>query len=496
MHILSKLKTSSHRNCRALTRFGLLLLASAQALFADQSKTQQPNILFILSDDHSVPFLGAYDYPVKTPHLDALAENGVLFHRFHTNAPQCVPSRAALMTGQAPSAIRMSRFSSPLPPDVPTLPGELKAGGYYTGVCGRTYHLDGSGGPWREMDGADKVIAKHGLAHFKNNFDFVDVSEGFDDTHTLLGQFLDNKPEEKPFFMWINFQDPHTPFPGSEYSGTNPPESVQVPGHMPDLPSLRQGLADHLDEVTHLDAQVKRILDMLEAKGMAENTLVIFMGDNGSPFLGGKGSLRVFGLNTPLVIYWPGITPKGLHSKDLISGEDLMPTLLEIAGIEKPAVLRSKSFAPLLRGESFNGRDFIFGERGSQGIAPETTPKPGQQSMMFDFARSVRSAHWNLICNYTPHQIYAPVDTFKFPYWHKMNILYQQGRMEKKFANLYFTHPRPIWELYNLKDDPDELNNVYNTPGTEKITLKLKEALLENMILNYDFLPLALPEEK
>lgn len=478
-------------------RLGLMLLmgCNLSSSLVAQDTPERPNVLFILSDDHSVPFLGAYGYPVETPNLDAMAEKGILFHGFHTNAPQCVPSRAALMTGQAPSAIRMSRFSSPLPPNVPTLPGLLQKNGYYTGVCGRTYHLDGSGGPWREMDAADKVIAKHGLAQFKNKFDFIDVSEGLDDTHTLLGQFLDQKPADKPFFLWINFQDPHFPFPGSEYTGVNPPDKIEVPAFMPDMPSVRQALADHLDEVTHLDVQVGRILEMLKAKGQEENTLIIFMGDNGSPFLGGKGSLRIFGLNVPAIAYWPGITPKGAQSRELISGEDLMPTILELAQVEAPAGLRSKSFAPILRGEKFDGREFIYGERGSQGIAPETTPKSQQSSMMFDLARSVRSENWNLICNYTPHQIYAPVDTFKLAYWHEMNILYQQGRLAPEFGELYFTNPRPVWKLYNLKDDPNELNNVYGKAGTEAITAKLKEALLENMILNYDFLPLALPDE-
>ena len=106
----------------------------------------RPNILFVLSDDHSYPFLSCYgDSNVRTPNLDRFAAQGMKFHRFFTAAPQCVPSRAAYLTGRSAVAARMTRFSSPLPRDEITFPEVLRAqAGYFTGVCGRSYHLDGS----------------------------------------------------------------------------------------------------------------------------------------------------------------------------------------------------------------------------------------------------------------------------------------------------------------------------------------------------------------
>src|SRR6478752_6882480 len=108
----------------------------------------KPNILLLLSDDHSYPYVSAYgDTNVKTPTLDRLAAEGMKFHRFFTACPQCVPSRAAYMTGRSPVAARMTRFSSPLARDEITFPEILREkGGYHTGICGRTYHLDGPGG--------------------------------------------------------------------------------------------------------------------------------------------------------------------------------------------------------------------------------------------------------------------------------------------------------------------------------------------------------------
>jgi len=126
---------------------------------------EPPNILFLLSDDHSYPFVGCYgDANVKTPTLDRLAEEGMKFHHFFNAAPQCVPSRAALMTGRSPVAARMTRFSAPLPRDEITFPEMLREqAGYFTGVCGRSYHLDGSG---RQAAAVARVFAERGLKTF------------------------------------------------------------------------------------------------------------------------------------------------------------------------------------------------------------------------------------------------------------------------------------------------------------------------------------------
>ncbi len=126
----------------------VLLLAPISTLAADR-----PNILFLLSDDHSAPYLGCYGNPdVRTPTLDQLAADGILYDRFFTSCPQCVPSCAALMTGRSPVAVRMVRFTSPLPAEIPALPDLLHKGGYFTGIAGRSYHLDG---PATGKPGAD-----------------------------------------------------------------------------------------------------------------------------------------------------------------------------------------------------------------------------------------------------------------------------------------------------------------------------------------------------
>ena len=134
------MKPLHHNMKRILTPLFAMMAALAAT---GASSGPRPHILFLLSDDHSYPFLGCYgDSNVKTPTLDRLAAQGMKFHRFFTAAPQCVPSRAALMTGRSPVAARMTRFTSPLPRDEITFPELLREkAGYFTGVCGRSSTL-------------------------------------------------------------------------------------------------------------------------------------------------------------------------------------------------------------------------------------------------------------------------------------------------------------------------------------------------------------------
>ncbi|HYO82234.1 MAG TPA: sulfatase-like hydrolase/transferase, partial [Bryobacteraceae bacterium] len=208
---------------------------------AVQAQRTTPNIVLVLSDDHSYPYLGCYGSGTRTPVFDAFASAGMRFDNMFTAAPQCVPSRAAFMTGRSPVAVRMGRFSSPLPPDVKTVPEHLRAAGYYTGVCRRNYHLDG---PWPGRNGAlFQQYEEMGLTTWQKRVDFLDRSGNRDHTGTVMGKFLDAVPKGRPFFLWVNFSDPHHPWDGQSKAGGHDAASLTVPGHLPDLPGVRADLA-------------------------------------------------------------------------------------------------------------------------------------------------------------------------------------------------------------------------------------------------------------
>ncbi|MEQ1859213.1 MAG: sulfatase [Chthoniobacteraceae bacterium] len=463
----------------------LLLFIALAASAADK-----PNILFLLSDDHSYPYLSCYgNKDLRTPNLDRLASEGMRFDRMFVSCPQCVPSRAALMTGRSPVAVRMVRFTSPLPSDVPALPDLLRSkAGYFTGVAGRSYHLDGpSGGGKRAAPELGRVMDEHNLRTFKGRVDYVEKTGGMSNFGGKLTAFLDAAPRDKPWFFWLGFSDPHHVWSTQGPRGAIDPKSLTLPPHLPDLPGVREDLARYLAEIEHLDADVQTVLDVLKARGLETNTLVVFMGDNGMALPHGKGALHDPGIAVPLLVRWPGVVKSGAVTKALVSGEDFAPTMLEAAGVKPPKEMSGVSYAKLLRGEAFEPRKFIFAERGPHG--GDGSMKPDVLASTFDLARCARSDRFKLIYNCTPHGAVAPVDSQQDPGWQQMKAANAAGQLGPEFVRAYFTAPRPTFELYDLDADPGELRNLADNPKYKDAETELKRALTEKMVLDWDFLP-------
>ena len=443
---------------------------------------EKPNILFLLSDDHSYPFVGAYgDTNVKTPALDQFAAEGMKFHRFFTGAPQCVPSRATLMTGRSAVAARMTRFSAPLPRDEITLPELLREkGGYYTGVCGRSFHLDGSS---KSGAAIGEILQRHDMKSFVDRVDSLNTC-GDGQVAAELDRFLSAKPADKPFFMWANFSDPHHPWTAPTELRPDP-KSLKLPAHWPDLPGLREQVADYCAEVNHLDQTVASVLEVLRQRGLMEKTLIVFCGDNGAALPHGKGSLYDPGSNVPFLVRWPGVVKAGGDSRALISAEDLAPTLLAAAGLEPGPKMSGMSFLPLLNGEAFEPRKHLFVERGPHGSAPVAVDMTNSG---YDLARAVRSDRYKFIYNCTPWIPYSPVDSASGAGWQEMTAA--QSTLSEGLRATYFMSPRPVYELYDLEADPSELNNLSGQPALKSVELELRVALSEKMILDFDYLPL------
>lgn len=449
----------------------------------------RPNIVLIVSDDHSVPFLGAYGFPVSTPNLDRFAASGVLFDRMFVTAPQCAPSRVSFATGRSSVAVRASRFTAGLPRAIPTFPEILRRdAGYYTGICRRSHHLDG----WHDKNSAvsTAIEEQHHLHSVPERFDFIKMGGDHRDTDAYVGEFLDGVPAGRPFFLWVNFNDPHHPW--NDAPRVNDPAKLPLPADWPDLPEVRDDFARYLDEVARLDGEFKVVLDQLDRRHLTGNTLIVFVGDNGTSLPRGKGALHDRGLNVPLVVGWPGQIPPGRRSRALISGEDLAPTFLAAAGLTVPADMTGRSFLPLLRGDpAHQPRDCVFAMRGVHGgaIFDEKSKSNG-----YDLARMVRTDRYKLILNYTPWIPYSPVDCVVEPGWRAILRAHTEGQLAPVFTRLFFQTPRPITELYDLQVDPLELDNLAGRPELAGIERQLKIALQEKMITDYDYLPLPLRE--
>lgn len=460
--------------------FTLLCLSGTQRLPADS-----PNILFMLSDDHSYPYVSCYDDPnVNTSVLRQLAAEGMKFHRFFTASPQCVPSRAAYLTGRSPVAARITRFSSSLARDEVTFPEILKKdAGYFVGVCGRSYHLDGSG--QRGGSAVAELMTKHAMRTFQERFDYVKTGSD-DQAVEQAAEFLDACPEGKPFCLWVNFSDPHHVWNAPPEFRPDP-DSLKLPAHWPDLPGMREQFADYCAEVNRVDQTVGRVLSLLKERRLNENTIIVFAGDNGAALPHGKGSLYDPGSNVPFIVKWPGVVAPGRESRDLISGEDLAPTLLEAARVAVPERMSGVSFLPLLKQQDWTPRKHVFVERGPHGSAPVTV---NIASSGYDLGRAVRSERYKFIYNCTPWIPYSPVDSAGGSAWTEMKQAFSDGTLPENLKATYFTSPRPVYELYDLHADPSELTNLSGQPELADVERELRMALAEKMILDFDYLPL------
>lgn len=449
------------------------------------SAKEKPNILLILSDDHSVPFLGYYGYPdLQTPNLDKLAAEGIRFDNAYTCAPQCVPSRATILSGRNVIDIEMSRFSAPLPRGVKTIPEYLREAGYYTGICGRHYHLDGSARmPQETKDAFDK----YNLVTFADRVDYL--KEGADSE--VLGQFqdfLNDADQNKPFFMWMNYSDPHRSFDAKEFEPD--PEKLIVPDIFPDTKEVRKDLSEHLGEINRLDFHVGQVLDELEKRKIRENTVIIFMGDNGAALLRGKGTLYDLGIHVPLIVNSKNIKAKGTVSTAMVSGIDLAPSILQMAGVPIPESMTGKSFNPVLEGKNYRGHEYIFATR-----VPHSSGLP-LETAYFDLVRTVFNHDYKLIYNALWQLPYTPVDFKNHALWRDLAEKNKTGELKEKYRSAFFAEPRSMFELYDLKNDPGEFNNLSGKQEFAEIEHQLKTVLHEWMIVNQDYLPLPIPPPK
>ena len=474
-----------------LTR-NLLAALLLMPLAGLQAAGTQPNILFILSDDHSVPHVGAYgDANCKqnniTPHLDRFAAESMRFNRAYTASPQCAPSRMSLFAGRSPVGMSSTRFGQPPHAEIPLVTDVLRANGYWVGLDGRNHHLDGKNS---ELPHVNAAMIEQGMRGepFEKRFDHANggnPTKGaeLEKVAAKIAAALDEVPAGKPFFLYFGFNQPHRNF-GLDHERIDP-ASLILPPDWPDLPEVRLDYARYLAEVRDLDHGFGLAMQLLKDRGLEDSTIVVFMGDNGEALLRGKGTLYGRGLHVPLIVRWPGhITPDST-STALISGEDIAPTLLAAAGLKPAPGMTGVNFLPALQGQAFKGRDILYGERGWH-FGPIT------RTDGLDLSRSVVSERYNFIYNALPDRTYTPVDMAEDNVaWDAVVAAQAAGKLSKLHSKLYFTNPRPIFELYDLVNDPFELNNLAGNADVSAVEKKLRQQMDQWMVREGDSLPLA-----
>lgn len=423
------------------------LASTAAMAFAQTGGNKPANILFLISDDHTAADLGAYgNSAVTSPTLDKLAREGMRFDKCFVTSPQCSPNRSSIFTGCTSHTTGTSRLHINLPDWEPTIVDHLKTRGYYTGVFRKHHHGPG----------------------FERRLDF------YGNAKTPWKDFFDKLPADKPFFLQAGFTDPHRPYKPGAFSPPHDPAKVKVPGWLPDWPEVRGDLAHYYDYIARMDSECGQIMDLLKSRGLAENTLVVFTGDNGMPFPRAKGGLYEAGIHVPMIAWMPGKIQAGAVRQELISHVDLAPTWMELAGLKPTAKMQGRSFLPLLFGQPYQKRTEIFSERNWHDN--------------YDPMRCIRTETHKLIFNAAPHFPYRPAaDLEESPTWQAM-LRYRRTKLPVHLRHL-FDGSRPIVQLHDLQQDPLELNNLAGDPKHQDLRVDLEARLTKWMNATYDHLP-------
>ncbi len=437
-----------------------------------------PNIVLIIADDLAWDDLSPFGHPsIMTPNLQRLANEGMRFERAFLTTSSCSPTRASLITGRYPHQTDAEQLHWPLPKDQVTFVDKLKEKGYWTGAAGK-WHLG------EEIrDRFDKVVEADesgfqlpaGTAgeagEFAEKMD-GDQQSGCADWLPLLRE----RKTDVPFFLWLASLDPHRPYHDGILDEGARPEEIRLPPYHPDTPAVRADYQNYYDEITRLDSHVGALLDELDANGLSEKTLVIFLSDNGRPFPRDKTTLYDSGIRTPLMMRWKGTIAPGAVCGRLVSTVDLAKTILGLAKIAKPGItFEGHDLAPLLADPEKHVREYIFAEKNWHDYE--------------DRVRAVRNERYKYIRNDYPElPLTPPADVVRSPTYVELLRLLEKEELSEA-QKIHFTVPRAKEELYDLRLDPHELKNLAGDARYEPLLVAMRAALADWEAKTEDRLP-------
>jgi uncharacterized sulfatase len=434
-----------------LPLIGLLLAFAAGHSVAAEPR---PNLLIILADDctyNDLPLYGGQN--ARTPHLDALAKQGLTFNRAYLSMAMCQPCRAELYSGQYPLRNGCAWNHSASRPTARSLPHHLAPLGYRVGLSGKIHVLPKESYPFEEVDGFDANCTRNPTQ-----------------PHRLDGlrEFITRRSDQ-PFCLVVALVEPHVPWVMGDAS-QYPPSQLRLPPHIADTPKTREDFASYLAEITYMDSQVGEILTALRNAGAEQNTLVLFSSEQGAQFPGCKWTNWDVGLHTALIARWPGRIAADRRTDALVQYADIAPTLLELAGgnpTDPNWTFDGSSFAAVLRGTELTHRSFAYGAHNN---IPEGPAYP---------IRTVSDGQWRYIRNLTPDDLYIEKHVMglqgggalKNPYWPTwVGAAWDQPavyRLVKRYMS------RPAEELYHTSADPYEMTNLAADPRHAEVRARL-----------------------
>jgi len=421
---------------------GLITTSGVLANVAEDSSL--PNIILIMAEDIGND-LGCYGTDgVKTPTLDSLSKGGIRYTRFYTNSPICSPSRTAIMLGMYPTSCNGHNHRSSV---------TAKAGIHYL-----THFLRRAG--YVNLLGS-KVLERK--------------SRKTDINVRLEEPMFDKSRSEpsKPFFQQIQLQVTHRQANDSRWQDLRAAKAdpvktneILIPPYLPDTPEVRLDWATYLDQIEQADKETNQIIKDLARRGQLENSIIIWMGDNGRCQIRGKGYLYEDGIRCPLLIWGKGIE-KGKVIDDLVSGVDLTATILALAGIQLPDQMQGQAF---LSNPNYHAKDYVYAAR-------------DRWDEISDCSRVVIGKRFKYIRNFMPTvpfdagQKYLDTDNVR-PLLPILRRMHEAGKLNDSQSYFFRAEKEPE-QLYDLDSDPWELDNLANSSEHQVIKERLKVRLFD-----------------
>lgn len=445
-----------------------------------EGRGQPPNILFAFADDQSwlhTSFNG--DPNTQTPNFDRVAREGVSFTHCFSACPSCTASRSAVLAGQDIWRLRQAGvLYGTIPPDLPLFPLLLQDAGYHVGYTGKGWV---PGDP--HALGLDRYpIGKEYNAQ-KNRF----VAAGLNDQDYAanLRVFLTDRPKGTPFFFWFGCKEPHRVYQdGIGRRLGKRLQDVRVPEFFPDDDVVRSDVLDYCAEVEYFDQQLGEMIQQLEELGELDNTIVVVTSDNGMPFPRCKTTLYDWGVRMPMAIRWAEI-PANRIIDDFVSLTDLAPTFLEAAGLSAHDAMTGRSLLSMLRssrqGRIEPWRDHVFTavERHTW-CRPEGATYPSRSIRNFDhlYVRNFEPDRWPtggptfVSSNKTFHGDVDACPTKTF-------MVENKDRFPRQFELCF--GKRPLEELYDVRRDPAQTNNLATDPEYAHVKERLWNQLRDRL---------------
>ncbi len=430
-------------------------------LSGQKESAKRPNILFCISDDQSWLHAGAYgDKVVKTPNFDRVAKEGVLFTHAFCAASSCTPSRSAILTGQEIWRLEEGGLLFGTPP--------AKFGVYTDLLEAQGYHVGFTRKGWAPGRVKPSGRKQNPAGPRYKNFE----------------QFLQARPEGKPFCFWFGSNDPHRPYEWqSGLKSGMKLEDVVVPAFLVDSKKVRTDICDYYWEIQEFDQQLGRLLKIVEEKGELDNTLIVVTSDNGMPFPRAKCNLYDYGTRMPLAVRWAARVKGGRVVDDFISHTDFAPTFLDAAGVEVPKEVTGRSLMNILLSDKSRRVDrkrnqvFTASERHTW-CRPNGVGYP---------SRALRTHRWLYIRNYEPDRWPAGGPEFKSPHQGSYGDIdnsptktyMMQHKDDSNVAPLFQLAfgKRPAEELYDVGKDPAQIHNLAAEPAFARVKRKLRNQL-------------------